>query len=370
MAASSSSASFTAYVAEPEFEDALEAELGLPGPTAPRSPRWPGLLTRPLSHPTPADPVFARQVLPQAQLVKVPAPAQLLPAVVEAIRARLDPGRAVAGVFVFTPHPQQYRSLITNLGPMEAGVKAALRAQGTSVLPSPAPAALCRAWAQGAAVLQVALVGHSSAVVSCGPPPALPEGDFAVAPWAAGLAPLKQDRQAPSRAYRKLEEAFAWLGRAPAKGETVVDLGGAPGGWAWTALKRGALVTAVDRSPLAPPAAGHPALTQIQGDAFAFTPPQPVNWLLCDVICAPPRSIELIERWASQGLCEHLVVTVKFKGATDNHTLVRPLATRLHALGFGFARTKHLHNNHNEVEVFASRPSASSQKPVRTLDGL
>ncbi len=357
-------------MAEPEFEDALEAELGLPGAKAVRSPRWPGLLTRPLLHPTPADPVFARQILPEAQLVKVSAPAQLLPAVVEAIRGRLDPGRMVAGLFVFTPHPQRYRSLSAHLVPLEAGVKAALRAQGTSTLPSQTPPALGRAWAQGAAVVQVALVGHSSAVVSCGPPPALAEGGFAVAPWPAGLAPLKQDRQAPSRAYRKLEEAFAWLGRAPAEGETVVDLGGAPGGWAWTALKRGAHVTAVDRAPLAAPAAGHPALTQIQGDAFAFTPPQPVNWLLCDVICAPPRSIELIERWASQGLCEHLVVTVKFKGPINNHGLVHPLAARLHGFGFALARTKHLHNNHNEVEVFASRLGTSWQKPVRTLDGV
>ena len=66
----------------------------------------------------------------------------------------------------------------------------------------------------------------------------------------------------------------------------------APGGWAYSALRRGARVTAVDRAPLLPPAGGHPNLTTVLGNAFTFTPPaRPVDWLLCDVICEPPRSV-------------------------------------------------------------------------------
>lgn len=298
--------------------------------------------------------MFARQVLPEARLIKAADPVSLEAALVAACTSTLAPGRTLAGVFVFTPHPERYRSLKPQLEPLHAALKRGLRSLGVKLC-SPEPTALARAWRSGAPALQVALVGRSSAVVSCTAPVALDTGGFAVAPWPAGLAPVPSDARAPSRAYRKLEETFAWLGRAPRAGEKVVDLGGAPGGWAWSALKRGAHVVAVDRAPLDPPAAGHPALTQLRGDAFTYAPPEPVQWLLCDVICAPPRSLELIERWARAGWCRHLIVTVKFKGETGNHEHVAPIAPLLSALGFSFARVKHMHNNHNEVEVFASR---------------
>ena len=47
---------------------------------------------------------------------------------------------------------------------------------------------------------------------------------------------------APSRSYLKIEEAYGILGREPAQGETVADLGAAPGGWSFSAAKRGAKV--------------------------------------------------------------------------------------------------------------------------------
>lgn len=345
----SASGTFTAYLVEPAFEAALEAELGnAPG----RSPRWPAVLTRPRGHDGPEDPMFARQVLPEAQLIKAPAPEALVEQVLEASLARVQ--GAVAGPFVFTPDASRYRALAAAVGPCTQRLKAGLKAAGHKGLP-PNPQALRAAFRQGRQVLQVALVGHTSALVSCSVPRACVGGGFDISPWPAGLAPVAQDRQAPSRAYKKLEETFAWLGRAPRAHETVVDLGGAPGGWAWTALKRGAQVTAIDRAPLSPPAAGHPALVQVQGDAFAFSPPAPVDWLLCDVICEPARSLALITRWAREGWCRHLVVTVKFKGATGNHRSVSPIVSVLTTAGFRFARVKHLYNNQNEVEVFASR---------------
>ena len=40
----------------------------------------------------------------------------------------------------------------------------------------------------------------------------LPRGGTDLAPWPAGSAPIALDKAPPSRAYQKLEEAFAWLG--------------------------------------------------------------------------------------------------------------------------------------------------------------
>ena len=342
---------FSAYIVEPEFEAALDAELG---PAAVRTPRWTGVLTRTVAGEPKPDPMFARQILPGATLVKAREAADLAPRVAAEVLRQVTLANTtdIAGLFVFTPHPGPFKTCEPLVAPVAAATKQGLAAAQRKLLPNDFKAVL-RAWESGAACVQVAIVGRTSAVVAAGPVPRLAAGGFAVAPWAAGMAPVPTDKQAPSRAYRKLEETLAWMGRAPRQDETVVDLGGAPGGWAHTALKRGAFVTAVDRSPLIPPAAGHPRLIQVRGDAFAFVPPEPVDWLLCDVICEPSRSVGLIERWAAQSWCRNLVVTVKFKGPVNNHLVVEPVVARLIALGFPFARAKHMRNNHNEIEVFA-----------------
>ncbi|MDX2023562.1 MAG: SAM-dependent methyltransferase [Deltaproteobacteria bacterium] len=338
-----------AYVVEPEFEDALDAELG---PSGVRTPRWPGVLTRPPG--AKADPMFARQVLPEAVLVKAKTSEALGDLVIQEVAGQLQAAAAkeVAGLHVFTPHEGPYRSCAPLLSGLRSRLKTHCQTSHVRLLP-PDEKALLRGWKQGSPFVQVMVVSRTSALVSAVTPPALPSGGFVTAPWPAGLAPVSTDKQAPSRAYRKLEETFAWLGRAPLPDQTVVDLGGAPGGWAYTALKRGAFVTAVDRAPLAAPAAGHPRLQQVRGDAFAFVPPAPVDWLLCDVICEPHRSVTLIESWASKRWCRQLVVTIKFKGATGNHAIVEPVIEVLLRTGFAFARAKHMHNNHNEIEVFA-----------------
>lgn len=42
-----------------------------------------------------------------------------------------------------------------------------------------------------------------------------------------------------------------------------------------------------------------------------------MDWLLCDVIAAPARSIGLVLEWVRQRRCRRFVVTIKFKGVDD-----------------------------------------------------
>jgi 23S rRNA (cytidine2498-2'-O)-methyltransferase len=169
------------------------------------------------------------------------------------------------------------------------------------------------------------------------------------------VAPVADDRRPPSRAYRKLEEAFMWLGAEPRPDELCVDLGGAPGGWSYTALRRGARVIAVDRAPLDRPVLGDPRLTMIEGNAFTYAPPPrmtPVDWLLADVICEPARALALIDLWLSHGWCRKLVVTIKFKGQ-DGYGMLADLRAVLERADCPRLRIKHLHHNKNEVTVMA-----------------
>ena len=46
-----------------------------------------------------------------------------------------------------------------------------------------------------------------------------------------GRARMRVEGESPSRAAKKLEEAFDWFGVAPSRGDRCVDLGAAPGGW-------------------------------------------------------------------------------------------------------------------------------------------
>jgi len=170
-----------------------------------------------------------------------------------------------------------------------------------------------------------------------------PGGDFEI----------EDDLGPPSSAFKKVVEGQAVLGRHIRKGEKCVDLGGCPGGWTYIALKAGAHVLAVDRSPLRDDLMAHRRLEFVQGDAFRFAPITPVDWLLCDVIAFPQRSIAMLDQWLSQGWCKHFIVTLKFKGKEDYAQVdecKRMLAN--HPVDF---LIRHLNINRNEVTVMGSR---------------
>ncbi|HVJ20250.1 MAG TPA: SAM-dependent methyltransferase, partial [Polyangiaceae bacterium] len=133
--------------------------------------------------------------------------------------------------------------------------------------------------------------------------------------FSGGEVALARDKEAPSRAFAKLVEAEARLGRRISAGETCVDLGAAPGSWTYVAVQRGARVTAVDRAELRADLAQHANVRFQRGDAFRYEPPKAVDWLLCDVIASAERSAELVLTWLRQRWCRRFVVTLKVSGA-------------------------------------------------------
>jgi 23S rRNA (cytidine2498-2'-O)-methyltransferase len=137
---------------------------------------------------------------------------------------------------------------------------------------------------------------------------------------------MADDARAPSRSYLKVEEAYGLLGREPAPGETVADLGAAPGGWSYSAAKRGARVVAIDNGPLKGGALGHGCIEHRREDAFAFTPAKGrvFDWLFCDLVEEPRQVLGLADRWLSRPWCRRFIVNLKF-GRTDPIALLREL---------------------------------------------
>lgn len=198
---------------------------------------------------------------------------------------------------------------------------------------------------------------------------ALAPGDGArlrhcVSRFPGGIIEVPPERRAPSRAFAKLAEVELRLNRRIMPQETCVDLGSSPGSWAWWALHRGAKVLAVDRSPLRDDLMRHAALKFVRGDAFRYCPPQPVDWLLCDVIAFPAKTIALVERWLAESWCRWLCVTIKFRGRREYDQLER-LKIRLLYCGADLY-LRRLTANKNEVMVFG-RSLTAEDDPAKSI---
>ncbi|HEY0947148.1 MAG TPA: SAM-dependent methyltransferase [Opitutaceae bacterium] len=170
-----------------------------------------------------------------------------------------------------------------------------------------------------------------------------------------GQRRMADDPLAPSRSYLKVEEAYVLLGREPAAGETVVDLGAAPGGWSYSAAKRGAKVIAVDNGPLKGGALDHPLIEHRREDAFGFRPApgEAVDWLFCDLVEDPHHVINnLIAPWLANRWCRRFVVILKFGRVAPVPFLREVLAPAspfvMHATGL---RVRHLYHDREEFTL-------------------
>ncbi len=174
-----------------------------------------------------------------------------------------------------------------------------------------------------------------------------------------GQRRMADDDAAPSRSYLKVEEAYLVLGREPQPGETVVDLGAAPGGWSYSAAKRGAQVIAVDNGPLKGGALGHPLIAHRMEDAFKFRPAEGevFDWLFCDLVEEPHHVVQnIVTPWLAGGWCRRFVINLKF-GHVDPLALLREVG----AAGSPFARhatnlrIRHLYHDREEFTVVGER---------------
>jgi 23S rRNA (cytidine2498-2'-O)-methyltransferase len=135
----------------------------------------------------------------------------------------------------------------------------------------------------------------------------------------------------------------------------VVDLGAAPGGWSYSAAKRGAKVIAVDNGPLKGGALNNPLIEHRLEDAFKFQP-QPgevFDWMFCDLVEQPNHVMEnIVTPWLTNGWCRNFVINLKF-GHVDSLALLGEIRAATspymtHATGL---RIRHLYHDREEFTV-------------------
>ncbi|PIP93994.1 MAG: hypothetical protein COW00_10790 [Bdellovibrio sp. CG12_big_fil_rev_8_21_14_0_65_39_13] len=170
-------------------------------------------------------------------------------------------------------------------------------------------------------------------------------------PMALGEYKFVEDKiSPPSRAYLKLWEALTRLQKYPNEKSRSMDLGACPGGWSWVLLNLGSQLQSIDKAPLDPKIMKHPNLIYRQESAFGIEPKneEKVDWLFSDIICYPPRLLNLVQRWIEAEKNTNFVFTIKFQGETDTKTLNDFLS-----IEGSYAR--HLYNNKHEVTWFLIR---------------
>ncbi|MDD2762966.1 MAG: SAM-dependent methyltransferase [Opitutaceae bacterium] len=170
-----------------------------------------------------------------------------------------------------------------------------------------------------------------------------------------GQRRMADDAAAPSRSYLKVEEAYGVLGAEPRPGETVADLGAAPGGWSYSAARRGARVVAVDNGPLKGGALGHPGIEHRREDAFRFRPApgETFDWLFCDLVAEPHQVLRhLVAPWLERRWCRRFIINLKF-GRVDPLGLLRELRMPASPFALNAAdfRIRHLYHDREEFTV-------------------
>lgn len=299
---------------------------------------------------------FARQALPHARVVPIPSIRLAAEAIAEEVLSQVPddaPWRLHVAPCYGAANAGQHRCHL-----IDQAVVDILRRRRKQRLrlrvPDGAPSQPGEGWCQWL------LTSPDQAMASVLKPADAAAWRASLVPYPAGDIPVAVDKAAPSRAFAKLVEAEIRLGQRIQPGQTVVDLGACPGSWTHWAVAQGARVVAVDRSPLREDLMSHAGVRFVQGDAFRFEPADTVDWLVCDVIAAPQRSIDLALQWARQRWARRLVVTIKFKGDAD-YPLLDQLKSGLAPACLEF-RLARLCANRNEacvMAVLAPAPPAS-----------
>lgn len=337
------------FLCDPQFEPALLNELGIDG-GAPYtlSPGWIQLPHAPERQCLPA--AFARQTLSAALEFPIESvkrgSKELAENIIAFFRKRAEPERW--RLHVIGPDLASSRVQL-----IEEHVRRLLKERRRLLFRTLSADTAENAYFEGGeALVQIALVHANKVALSIVPDVLNNPVRPCLSPFAAGSIAIPEDRAAPSRAYRKLLEAQLQFGFEIQPGQSCVDLGASPGGWSYVALRQGARVLAIDRSELRADLMAHPALEFLSADAFRYVPPEPVDWLLSDVVAFPERIRELTERWLSGGWCRYFCVTVKFRGDQNYSQLIEFKGLlRKYAAPFFLRR---LGENKNEVTMMGA----------------
>lgn len=326
--------------AEPELCEELQTCHGLPA-----HPAGAGLLQL-RSGRLPAEPLmFERQRLPQARFLRL-QPGEAIP---EAAAAAIW-DRWAAEPMPWAAHVYALEEDAGGLASRMKGIARELQRLGAARHPGLArwerkPEKLLAA---GKGLLWQWVLTPEGLWTSAAPPAALS------ANTPGGRCRMRMDPEAPSRSYLKMEEALHRLGIEPEAGQTVIDLGAAPGGWTYAFARRGCQVTAIDNGPLRLTSAVVRRVEHLHRDGMTYRlAPHlpPVDWLVGDMLIPPGQAFSLLKYWVGGRHCRRIVLNIKLPQQQPLPALL-PICTWLQ--GRGALQLRQLYHDRREVTLFGS----------------
>lgn len=174
--------------------------------------------------------------------------------------------------------------------------------------------------------------------------------------WAGGRIRFRHEPEQISRAEFKLLEAQDSFDFAITKGNRVLDLGAAPGGWSRIALSQGASVVAVDPALLDESLAGKSGITHVKATAQEYleTVEGEFDFILNDMRMAPEESAALINRfhpYLKQG--GMVVLTLKLFGDAPRRQMLKAISTLENY--YQILNVRQLFHNRSEVTVILKK---------------
>jgi 23S rRNA (cytidine2498-2'-O)-methyltransferase len=286
--------------------------------------------------------VFARQMVRVGEMLAGLPEADRATPIAAAARAL---GRRFHALWIEMPDTNEGKALASLTRPLAPHLAKALAKSGVRVDDPEAPERLHVFFVGGRACY----VGLAEAANS--------------ARWPMGIARVRMPAAAPSRSTVKLAEALLEFfdererEKRFAPGMTAVDLGAAPGGWTWQLVQRHMHVTAVDNGAIDPALLESGQVKHRRDDGFHYRPPEPVDWMVCDMVESPSRIARLAARWVAEGWCTASIFNLKLPMKKRWEEVERCRAIVDEALGGRgyFLRMKQLSHDREEVTAYLAR---------------
>jgi 23S rRNA (cytidine2498-2'-O)-methyltransferase len=262
-------------------------------------------------------------------------------------------GRPFTALWIETPDTNDGKSLASLIKPLTPHLEKALKKAGVAIDDSRAEDRLHVFFVGGrACYVGMAAVDNSS-------------------PWPMGIVRLRMPSAAPSRSTLKLAEALLEFldekerAKRLVPGMTAVDLGASPGGWSWQLMKHGLMVLAVDNGPMDAKLLDSGQVKHRRDDGFHYRPPDPVDWMVCDMVESPSKIARLAAKWIAEGWCRESIFNLKLPMKKRWEEVARCRAIIDEALGGGgyYLRFKQLYHDREEVTAYLARRVRGSEAP-------
>jgi 23S rRNA (cytidine2498-2'-O)-methyltransferase len=130
-------------------------------------------------------------------------------------------------------------------------------------------------------------------------------------------------------------------------------------------MKHGLMVLAVDNGVIDAALLESGQVKHRRDDGFHYRPPEPVDWMVCDMVESPSKIARLAAKWIAEGWCRESIFNLKLPMKKRWEEVERCRGIIDEALGGGgyYLRFKQLYHDREEVTAYLARRGRGGEAP-------